>query len=315
MLQGHDQRRAQDGRALRHPVLRRLVLRHPGFQRFAARDRPAADRARRARRTDGADRSGDRPRRGEGLGGDRALQAALYRQEGLADHRRRQVVVGGGRAAGGRPRTGRHQRQEIHQGGQGAHQGADGPGCPHDRRYDAARNVQDAEGRQGRHHALGRQVAVRRPEGRDALARHQPGAQPRLYGLCRHGEAGRGNRQGAVQSDVGAAPPAGAVGERREELAGQGDRADGRRSRRAGRRSGGRGESPPRQEDLQLQDGRSRHHRGCDPGACADHGRGVRQHTNASGGCGVCADRLEDILAALPAAAAPTACIAAQAAE
>ena len=31
VLQGHDQRRAQDGRALRHSVLRRLVLRHPGY--------------------------------------------------------------------------------------------------------------------------------------------------------------------------------------------------------------------------------------------------------------------------------------------
>ena len=134
-------------------------------------------------------------------------------------------------AAGSRPRTGRHQRQEIHQGGQGAHQGADGPGRPHDRRHDAARNVQDAEGREGRHHALGRQVAVRRPQGRDALARHQPGTQPRLYGLCRHGETRRGNRQGAVQSGVGAASPACAVGRYREKLAGQGDRADGCRSR------------------------------------------------------------------------------------
>ena len=77
VLEGHDQRGAQDGGALRHPVLRRLVLRHRGFQRFAAGNRPAADRARRARRTDGKDGSGDRPRRGEGVGRDRTLQAAL----------------------------------------------------------------------------------------------------------------------------------------------------------------------------------------------------------------------------------------------
>ena len=213
LLQGDDQCRAQDGGALRHSVLRRLVLRHRGFQRFAARNRAAADRARRAGRIDGAHRSGDRARRGEGLGRDRTLQAALQGQEGPADHRRRQVVVGRCGLAGSRSRTGRHQRQEIDQGGQGAHQGADGPGRPHDRGYDAARNVQDAQGRQGRHHAVGRQVAIRRAQGGDALARHQPGTQPRLYGLCRHGEAGRGNRQGAVQSGVGAAAPAGAVGE------------------------------------------------------------------------------------------------------
>ena len=64
----------------------------------------------------------------------------------------------------------------------------DGPGRAHDRGYDAARNVQDAEGRQGRHHAVGRPLAIRRAEGEDALARHQPGAPSRLYGLCRHGE-------------------------------------------------------------------------------------------------------------------------------
>jgi nitrogenase molybdenum-cofactor synthesis protein NifE len=33
---------------------------------------------------------------------------------------------------------------------------------------------------------------------------------------------------------------------------------------------------------------------------------GVKQHTNASGGCGACAGRIEDILAARPARAAPT---------
>ena len=39
LLQGDDQRRAQDGRALRHSVLRGLVLRHRGHERLAARDR------------------------------------------------------------------------------------------------------------------------------------------------------------------------------------------------------------------------------------------------------------------------------------
>ena len=40
------------------------------IERFAARNRAAAGRARRARRTDGAHRGGDRARRGQGLGGD-----------------------------------------------------------------------------------------------------------------------------------------------------------------------------------------------------------------------------------------------------
>ena len=42
LLQGDDQRRAQDGGALRHPLLRRLVLRHRRYQRLAARDRAPA---------------------------------------------------------------------------------------------------------------------------------------------------------------------------------------------------------------------------------------------------------------------------------
>ena len=39
------------------------------------------------------------------------------------------------------------------------------------------------QGRAGRHHAVGRPLAVRRAQGQDALARHQPGAPPRLCGL------------------------------------------------------------------------------------------------------------------------------------
>ena len=38
-------------------------------------------------------------------------------------------------------------REEIHQGGQGAHQGNHGRGRAHDRRHDAARDVQDAAAR------------------------------------------------------------------------------------------------------------------------------------------------------------------------
>ena len=60
-----------------------------------------------------------------------------------------------------------------------------------------------------------------------------------------------------------------AVGQAGEELAGQGDGADGGRGRRACRRSRASRDSPPRQEDLQLQERRSRHDRGCDPRACA----------------------------------------------
>ena len=86
-------------------------------------------------------------------------------------------------------------------------------------------------------------------------------------------EAGPGNRQGALQSDMAAAPPARAVGEWCEELAGQGDRANGCRGGCARRRSRGGGKGAPCQEDLQLQDGRPRHYRGCDPGAWLDDGR------------------------------------------
>ena len=59
----------------------------------------------------------DRERGGARLGAYRTVQAALEGQEGAVDHRRREVLVGGGCAAGGRHGDRRHQRQEIDQRG------------------------------------------------------------------------------------------------------------------------------------------------------------------------------------------------------
>ena len=73
------------------------------------------------------------------------------------------------------------------------------------------------------------------------------------------------------------------------------------RGRRARRRSGGGRGSPPRQEDLQLQECRSRHHRGRDPRSGLTTVEGVRKRTNASGGCGACSVRVEEILAEMAA--------------
>jgi nitrogenase molybdenum-cofactor synthesis protein NifE len=73
-----------------------------------------------------------------------APTAAPGRQEGAADHRRREELERGVGAAGGRARSGGHQRQEEHQGRQGQDQGDHGRRRAHDRRHDAARDVRDA---------------------------------------------------------------------------------------------------------------------------------------------------------------------------
>ncbi len=72
-------------------------------------------------------------RRGQGLGRDRALQAALQDKKVLLITAVREVVVGGRRTPpGGGARDLGTSVEEVHQGGQGADQGADGPGRPHD---------------------------------------------------------------------------------------------------------------------------------------------------------------------------------------
>ena len=92
-------------------------------------------------------------------------------------------------------------------------------------------------------------------------------------------EAGSGNRQGAVQSHVGAVAPTGAVGRGGRRLAGEGDgrRCDAEAAALAAIPSLPSRRAAPK--DLQLQNRRPRHHRGCDPqpwtdigrtGACAD---------------------------------------------
>ena len=198
--------------------------------------------------------------------------------------------------AGSGSRNRRHQRQEVDQGRQGAHQGADGPGRPYDRRYDAARNVQDAQGSARRHHALGRPLAVHRAQGQDALARHQPGAASRLYGLCRHGRSSsrRSTRRFTIRS--GSRCASRRPGKNREELAKPRDGAGGSRGGGARRRSREGRRGSPREKDLQLQERRTRRDRGCDPREQALDGRGRARATNASGGCGACAVRIEEIL-------------------
>ena len=85
-----------------HPLLRGLVLRHQRHEHHAARDRAAADRARRRSKLEGAHRSADRRRRGARLGAHPRLSRAPHGQEGAADHRRREELVGRLGAAGSR---------------------------------------------------------------------------------------------------------------------------------------------------------------------------------------------------------------------
>ena len=125
------------------------------------------------------------PRRPAPGHGSSPTSSACEGEEGAADHRRREILVGGRGAAGSRHGDRRHQRQEIHQGGQGPHQGNHGRRGAHDRRHDAARDVQDAQGSARRHHAVGRAHPVRRAEGEDAVVGHQPGAPPRLWRATR----------------------------------------------------------------------------------------------------------------------------------
>ena len=79
VLQGDDQRGAQDGRALRHSLFRRFVLRHLRHQRLAAPDRQAAGAARRAGRIAGAHRDTDPPRGSARLGTPERLPQTLRR--------------------------------------------------------------------------------------------------------------------------------------------------------------------------------------------------------------------------------------------
>ena len=114
-------------------------------------------------------------------------ELVIEREEARALHRRRQVLVSGGGLAGGRSRPDRDQREEVDAGGQGTYQGADEGRCAHVRRPEAARDVQDAEGGQGGHHAIGRPDAVCCAQGEDAVARHQPGTASCLRRIRRHG--------------------------------------------------------------------------------------------------------------------------------
>ena len=93
----------------------------------------------------------------------------------------------------------RHERQEVHQGGQGKDQGDHGPGRAHDRGSAAARDVSHPEIGAGGHHAFRRAHAIRGAQGQDAVARYQPGAALRLCRLRGHGGTSPRDRQGAVE--------------------------------------------------------------------------------------------------------------------
>ena len=121
--------------------------------------------------------------------------------------------------------------KKIHQGRQGKDQGNHGRRRPHDRRHDAARDVQHAARRTRRHHAVGRPLAVRRAQGAHALAGHQPGAPSPLRRLRRHGRAGARNRPGDLQPGLAAGAHSRALGRRRRN---PGRRADGGHPRSSG---------------------------------------------------------------------------------
>ena len=118
----------------------------------------------------------------------------------------------------------------------------------------------------------------------------------RLYGLCRHGRAGRGDRQDAVQSRLGnrcASPRPG------RSPAKTGRSARWRRSRRK--------QAELAADPVKAEAGAPRetrvHVQGRALGAIEDairdgpiHREGVQEKTNASGGCGACAIRIEEIL-------------------
>ena len=152
---------------------------------------------------------------------------------------------------------------------------------------------------QGRHHAVGRPFAVRRAEGGDALARHQPGTPSRLYGLCRHGRSWSRKSTRRCTIRCGSRCASRRRG-RRPARAGRP-----RRSRRCDAEAAALAADPVQAEEARrakkicnCKSVDARHHRGCDPGACSlTTVEGVRENTNASGGCGACAVRIEDILA------------------
>ena len=112
-----------------------------------------------------------------------AYRERLQGKKVLAHHGRREILVGRGGAAGRRHGNRGHERQEIDEGRQGADQGDHGRGRAHDRRYEAARDVQGSERGARGHHAFRRAFAVHCAEGEDALDGHQPGAPLRLCGL------------------------------------------------------------------------------------------------------------------------------------
>ena len=140
------------------------------------------------------------------------LQAALQGQEGSADHRRRQVLVGGRGLAGGGPRARRHQRQEIDREdkerikeimGQDAHMIDDmTPREMYKMLKDARADIMLSGGRS-------QFIALKASMPWLDINQERHHAYMGYVGMV---EAGRGDRQGALQPGVGAGAQAGALG-------------------------------------------------------------------------------------------------------
>ena len=107
--QGAAQRGPQDGRQLRHPVLRGQLLRRAGHEQRPARLRPDHRR----RRPDRPHRGRHRPGGGQVPRRARPLARAPRRQARAALHRRREVLVHRLGPAGSGHEGGRHRHQEV----------------------------------------------------------------------------------------------------------------------------------------------------------------------------------------------------------
>ncbi len=149
----------------------------------------------------------------------------------------------------------------------------------------------------------GRQVAIRRVEGGDALARHQPGAQPRLYGYV-------GMVKLVEEIDKALFNP---VWQQLRQPAPWENSAKNRQAKAMAQMAA---EAAALAADPQAAEAARRARKICncktvDLGTIEDAIKSyglttvadVKAHTEASGGCGFCSVRIEDILAAMPAAA------------
>ena len=268
LLQGDDQRRAQDGGALRHSVLRGLVLRHSGFERLSARDRAAADRARRARRADGR-----APRRVIAREEARAWAAIAPYKPRFKD-KKVLLITGGvkswsvvaalqeaglelvGTSVKKSTKEDKERIKELM--GQDAHMIDDmTPREMYKMLKDAQADIMLSGGRS-------QFIALKATMPWLDINQERHHAYMGYVGMVKLVEEIDKALYNPMWEQVRKPAP---MGGRRRQLAGQGDGADRCGSRRARRRSGAGREGSPRQGHLQLQDRRPRHDRGCDPRA------------------------------------------------